>query len=291
MPAPVTEVPTDQVIVRFKERARISAAERGRSYAAAGSKAGLALKDLRATWAGARVLQADRKLSIEQTGTLLGALRADPDVEYAEPDLVMRPMSVATSNDTFFPLQWDFFESQGGMRVPEAWAASKGEGVVVAVVDTGITTHSDLDANVLPGYDMIWNPFVTRDGDGRDADPRDPGDWIGAGQCYDGSAAGQSSWHGTHVAGTIAAVTDNNKGVAGVAPEAKILPIRALGACGGYSSDIADAIVWAAGGLVAGTAGNANPAQVINLSLGGSGACSDTYQTAIDFAVSRGHQW
>ncbi|WP_185982195.1 S8 family serine peptidase [Arthrobacter sp. KBS0703] len=195
---------------------------------------------------------------------------------------------MSTSNDTFYPLQWDFFESQGGMRVPAAWSVSKGKGVVVAVVDTGITSHSDLNANVLPGYDMISSSGAARDGDGRDADPRDEGDWTGADQCFYGDGGGQSSWHGTHVAGTVAAVTDNNQGVAGVAPEAKILPMRALGACGGYSSDIADAIIWAAGGSVSGTPSNANPARVINLSLGGSGACSSTYQSAIDLATSRG---
>ncbi len=280
--------PTDQLIVKFKEQARTSAVERGRSYAAAGSKIGVALKDVRGTSSGARVLRAERKLNSEDTSTLLQTMRADPDVAYAEPDLRMKPMSAPSSNDTYYPLQWDFFESRGGMRVPEAWTVSKGQGVVVAVVDTGITDHSDLNANVLPGYDMISNSVAARDGDGRDANPQDEGDWTGAGQCYYGSGGGQSSWHGTHVAGTVAAVTDNNQGVAGVAPEAKILPLRAMGACGGYSSDIADAIVWAAGGSVEGIPDNANPARVVNLSLGGSGACSITYQAAINLATSRG---
>src|SRR5690606_14514741 len=97
-----------------------------------------------------------------------------------------------------------------------------------------------------------------------------------------------SSWHGTHVAGTIAAVTNNNKGVAGVAHGAKVVPVRVLGRGGGYLSDIADAIVWAAGGSVSGVPANGNPAEVINMSLGGSGSCSSTYQSAINSAVNRG---
>ncbi|MFJ5698430.1 S8 family serine peptidase [Arthrobacter sp. NPDC093139] len=280
--------PTDQIIVKFKEQARTGAVERGRSYAAAGSKVGAVLKDVRGTSSGARVLRAERNLPPSDTSSLLETLRADPKVAYAEVDLRMKPMSFPSSNDTYYPLQWDFFEAQGGMRVPGAWSVSKGKGVVVAVVDTGITDHSDLNANVLPGYDMISNSYAARDGDGRDANPQDEGDWTSAGQCFYGSGGGQSSWHGTHVAGTVAALTDNNQGVAGVAPEAKILPLRALGACGGYTSDIADAIIWAAGGSVEGIPDNANPARVVNLSLGGSGACSITYQSAINLATSRG---
>ncbi|NQD95047.1 S8 family serine peptidase, partial [Pseudomonas sp. CrR25] len=122
------------------------------------------------------------------------------------------------------------------------------------------------------------------DGNGRDADPSDPGDWT-TGQCDQPS---DSSWHGTHVAGTIAAVTHNGLGVAGVAYGAKIMPVRVLGTCGGYTSDIADGIVWASGGSVSGVPTTSTPAQVINMSLGGSGSCSITTQNAINGAVSRG---
>src|SRR5690606_31257016 len=155
-----------------------------------------------------------------------------------------------------------------------------GNGVVVAVLDTGITRHGDLDANVLPGYDFISDAGKANDGDGRDNDPSDPGDWVTLNQCPGGNRAENSSWHGTHVAGTIAAVTNNAKGVAGTAFGARILPVRVLGTCGGYDSDIADAIVWAAGGSVSGVPTNANPAEVINLSLGGGGACGRTSQNA-----------
>ncbi len=160
---------------------------------------------------------------------------------------------------------------------------------MVAVIDTGITGHPDLDANILPGYDFISDTFVSRDGDGRDDDPADEGDWNPeANECYTDSEVTDSSWHGTHVAGTIAAVTNNAVGVAGTAYNAKIVPVRVLGRCGGYTSDIADAIVWASGGTVSGVPANPNPAEVINMSLGGSGTCSSTYQNAITAAVNRG---
>ena len=159
---------------------------------------------------------------------------------------------------------------------------------MVAVLDTGITNHSDLNANILPGYDFIIDTSVSNDGDGRDSDPGDPGDWVAANQCGGIHAAQNSSWHGTHVAGTVAAVTNNGKGVAGVAYGAKVVPVRVLGTCGGYDSDIADAITWASGGTVSGVPANANPAEVINLSLGGSGACGTTTQNAINGAVGRG---
>ncbi|MEM1439610.1 MAG: S8 family peptidase, partial [Pseudomonadota bacterium] len=123
---------------------------------------------------------------------------------------------------------------------------------------------------------------------GRDSDASDPGDASSAGQCGPGQPARSSSWHGTHVAGTVAAVTNNGTGVAGVAYGAKIVPLRALGRCGGYTSDIADSIIWASGGSVAGTPANANPADVINMSLGGGGACSTTTQSAINTARANG---
>src|SRR3990167_4488880 len=176
-----------------------------------------------------------------------------------------------------------------GINVRPAWDKSTGAGVVVAVIDTGITNHADLNANLLPGYDFISDTFVSRDGDGRDANPNDEGDWNPvAGECYLNSPVTNSSWHGTHVAGTVAAVTNNSTGVAGTAFNAKVVPVRVLGKCGGYTSDIADAIVWASGGTVSGVPANANPAEVINMSLGGGGSCSTTYQNAINGAVGRG---
>ncbi|MDZ7904014.1 MAG: S8 family serine peptidase [Rheinheimera sp.] len=97
---------------------------------------------------------------------------------------------------------------------------------------------------------MISDSFVGNDGGGRDSDAKDPGDWIIANECGGTHSASNSSWHGTHVAGTIAAVTNNGTGVAGVAYGAKVMPVRVLGKCGGYTSDIADGIIWALKGTV-----------------------------------------
>jgi serine protease len=163
-----------------------------------------------------------------------------------------------------------------------------GAGVTVAVIDTGITPHSDLSANVLPGFDFISSATTARDGNGRDSNPNDEGDWNNAGECGLGSPAENSSWHGTHVSGTIGALSNNLVGVAGIATQAKILPVRVLGKCGGTTSDIADAITWASGGRVNGVPTNTHIAKVINLSLGGSGACGNTFQRAINGAVNRG---
>jgi serine protease len=155
------------------------------------------------------------------------------------------------------------------------------------VIDTGFRPHADLAANLVGGFDMISDPFVANDGGGRDSNAIDPGDFNTAGQCGTGSRAANSSWHGTHVSGTVAAVTNNGSGVAGVAFGAKVVPIRALGRCGGLLSDIADAIIWGSGGTVAGVPANANPARVLNLSLGGGGRCSATMQAAVNSARSR----
>jgi serine protease len=196
--------------------------------------------------------------------------------------------ALMTPNDSRYTEQWDLYETTGGMRLPAAWDKSTGSGIKVAVIDTGYRPHADLSGQILQGYDFISDTAVANDGNGRDSDASDPGDWIAAGECGAGSPAQNSSWHGTHVAGTIAALTNNGTGVAGIAYGAKIVPARVLGKCGGYTSDIADAITWASGGTVSGVPANANKAQVINMSLGGSGACDTTTQTAINGARSRG---
>ncbi len=205
-------------------------------------------------------------------------IAADPNVEYVEVDQIMKPLM--TPNDTHYATYlWGLQSGVPGIKADQAWNTTDGSGVVVAVIDTGYVTHSDLGANILPGYDFISNTRVSGDGNGRDADPSDPGDYY---------RNEDSSWHGTHVAGTVAAVGNNNKGVIGVAYGAKVVPVRVLGRGGGYTSDIADGITWASGGSVAGVPANANPAEVINMSLGGASTCSSTYQAAIDGAVSRG---
>ncbi|WP_458112894.1 S8 family serine peptidase [Arthrobacter sp. R1-13] len=289
---------TDQIIVKFKAKAAPGSAMRAQAFGKVAQIAGAPAKDLRATSAGARVLRTERALNPGEIEKALAALRADPAVEYAEPDHRMH--RAAAPNDPYYsgvwgPEQWGLGEENSGMRMEGAWTVSKGAGAVVAVVDTGITSHSDLNGNVLPGYDMMSDPDYSRDSDGRDANPRDEGDWTAANECQDGLPASDSSWHGTQVAGIIAAVGNNAQGMIGVAPEAKILPVRALGPCGGYTSDIADGIIWAAGKTVEVEEGeeeipvNPNPARVINLSLGGvSPRCSVTFQNAVNVAYNSG---
>ncbi len=236
--------------------------------------------------AGRHVVKADRTLSKQETQQMLDLLAQNPNVASVEEDKMMH--ALATPNDAQYTSQWHYYETTGGMRVPAAWDLATGTGVVVAVLDTGYRPHADLNANIITGYDMISDSFVGNDGGGRDSDAKDPGDWIIANECGGTHSASNSSWHGTHVAGTIAAVTNNGTGVAGVAYGAKVMPVRVLGKCGGYTSDIADGIIWASGGTVSGVPTTTTPAKVINMSLGGSGACDTTTQAAINSARSRG---
>jgi serine protease len=199
-----------------------------------------------------------------------------------------------TPNDPRFAThQWHLTNPDGGINAPAAWDISTGQGIVVAVLDTGILAgHPDMGSgtHILEGYDFITDPFVSRRAtDERVPGALDQGDWNPvAGECYAGSPVRNSSWHGTHTAGTVAELTNNGLGGAGVAFDAQILPVRVLGRCGGYTSDIADAMVWASGGTIPGVAANTNPAEVISLSLGGSGACEAYEQAAINTAVANG---
>lgn len=286
-PRPAYEV-TDRVIVKYKSSAALGQAA-GMSDAqlnALAQRTGMGLRPIRRLSSGAHLLQLVNRQAGVRMADVISALMTDADVEYAEADVKMYPLAVP--NDSRYNEQWQYFEAIGGLNLPSAWDTTQGLGAVVAVIDTGYLPHADLAANILPGYDMISDPSIAQDGNARDADARDNGDWEPAGGCYTGSPASNSSWHGTHVAGTIAAVSNNNFGVAGVAYRAKVLPVRVLGRCGGYMSDIADGIIWAAGGSVTGVPANANPAKVLNLSLGGSGSCSITTQNAINAARSLG---
>ncbi|MFD0358763.1 S8 family serine peptidase, partial [Streptomyces sp. NPDC127110] len=287
-PAAPAAAPVENLIVGYKS----SASEAGSNDAAAtdaaakGQKAGKKAKFDRRLGTGAALVSLGGATAPADAAKLMEQFRADPDVAYVEPD--SRAYAMATPNDTEYAKQWDLFEPTAGMNVPAAWDKTTGSGVTVAVIDTGYVAHSDLAPNVVAGYDFISSSTAARDGNGRDNNPADQGDWSAAGECGTGSKASDSSWHGTHVAGTIAAATNNAKGVAGIAYNSKVQPIRVLGKCGGATSDIVDAITWASGGTVAGVPANATPAKVINMSLGGSGACTATYQNAINAAVARG---
>lgn len=226
---------------------------------------------------GAKLIRLDREINVEQRKQLEIALRQDPTVRAVEPNGFAYRMY--EPNDPLFPQQWHYQGPGMGINAIEAWDSVSGAGSVVAVLDTGQVNHADLAGQFIDGYDFITDPANARDGDGRDPDPNDEGDWDDK---YD------SSWHGTHVAGTVAAVTDNNLGVAGVAHGAKVQHVRVLGNMGGAWTDLSDAIIWASGGNVPGVPDNPTPADVINMSLGGGVACQTFMQDAIDIALANG---
>ncbi len=210
-------------------------------------------------------------LNEAETLALIDELSARPDVAYAEPNTIKT--IAKTPNDPFYAYQWHY----EAMNLPAAWDIEDGAagGVTVAVIDTGSVPHPDLQGVWAGGYDFVSNPAYSADGDGYDADPTDLG--------------GESFYHGTHVAGTVAASTDNGSGVAGVSWGAKLLSVRVLGATGiGTLSDTVNGALWAAGEPVEGVPINPNPAQVINLSLGGEAPCSMFEQSAIDTVRAKG---
>ncbi len=278
----------DGFIVHYREGARAvaSRAVLQASLDQTSRQVGAHATHIRRLAAGGELIEFNRSFSRLDAQSVMEVIAADPDVVYVEPNA--RMTIALTPNDTNYGQQWHYFETAGGLNLPQAWDIATGAGVTVAVLDTGSTSHSDLNANTVAGYDFISSSATARDGNGRDANPQDEGDWYAANECVAGWPASGSSWHGTHVAGTIAAVTNNNSGVAGVAFGAKIQHVRVLGKCGGTLADIADAIVWASGGSVSGVPANATPAKVINMSLGGGGSCGTTYQNAINSAVNRG---
>jgi len=302
-----TDRPTDQLMIRFAPIAGRApeAAARQQLLDRMNAAAGTTLTFVRPMSGDAFVYRLPKPLAVDQVAAIARDLAALPEIDHAEPDIIMRHTGVRmvspltgtpraadqSPNDPGFADQWHYRYTPGdeeGANLEPAWAITTGSAdVVVAVIDTGITGHADLAGRTVPGYDFITNPATANDGDGRDPDPSDPGDWNEDGQCG-GDPFSPSSWHGTHVAGTIGAATNNGDDVAGVNWQAKIQPVRVLGRCGGNPSDIIDAIRWAAGLNVPGVPANANPARVLNLSLGGSGTCSVLMQGAVNDAVAAG---
>ena len=288
-PAPPgqADLPTDQVVVRLVDG-------RAPDEASLGASAGQALRIVRQLDDGSWVLSLNGRQPLAAVKGVTQRLSARQDVAYAEPDALM--VATATPDDPRYPEQWHYFSPSSGSygaNLPAAWDLTTGSSsVVVGVIDTGYRPHADLTGRIVPGYDFIGDGLVANDGGARDSDASDPGDWITSAESasgyFAGCRVGDSSWHGTHVAGTIGAATNNNLGVAGIDWNARVQPLRVLGKCGGYTTDIADAIRWGAGLSVGGLPANPTPAKVLNLSLGGSGACAATYQSAITAAVTAG---
>lgn len=300
---------TDRFIVTYRNpvaqgaASNTFAAAMSRSAVASGAAARPVSRFVRRLAAGGDLVRMSRKLNVTEATALMKQVAADPNVISVKPDVrrlpvdggpsVRRAAATVVPNDpNYATYQWDYFDATGGVHVPAAWDISTGQGLVVAVLDTGIVNHPDIDLSLAAqGYDFISDGFIS----GRQTDDRvpggwDTGDWTSTepytSQC---GMSEDSSWHGTHVAGTVAELTNNGIGLAGLAHDATVLPVRVLGHCGGYDSDIADAIVWASGGHVDGVPDNLHPAQVINMSLGGFGACADSpLGDAIAVALARG---
>lgn len=300
----------DRFIVQYRSGASASrtAGTASSHVATALSRAGLkaagtravSMRAVRRTALGSHVLAASRPLDKAEAERFLAQLQADPQVAWAQPDYIKQALDTVPGDPRYADLQWDMHHPVGGVRAPRAWDVGNGRDMVVAVIDTGYVPHADLSANLLPGYDFVSahgqlvdgtrHPDIAGDGNGRDPDARDPGDWTDDSMAAWCGTRGPSSWHGSHVAGTVAAVANNGIGIAGLAHGAKVQPVRALGHCGGATSDIVDAITWASGGSVDGVPANPTPADVINLSLGAAVACTrdPATQAAIDGALSRG---
>ncbi len=288
------------------------------------SLAGVPVSWLRGAHDGGNVIQMMQRLPIAQVEEIAARIGQDPEVEYAQPDFIRTAQIVPT--DPCYAAasvgacgggyQWDLFDPVGGINMPAAWDLTTGSAAInVSVIDTGaLVDHPDLAGRFVGGYDMIADCAVGNDGqpgpctwssqtpafNSRDGDAADTGDWISGAEnsgfgssappynWFQGCRASNSSWHGTHVAGTIGAIPNNGIGISGINWVSKIVPLRVLGKCGGYTSDIADAMVWAAGGSVPGLPANANPARVLSLSLGGGGSCDAASQSAINTALGLG---
>lgn len=259
----------------------------------------------------AEQMQQDAVLATE---CVVKLLQETGDYEYVEKDYIFsnqmlrKPKSKPATalglkpNDPLFGLQWHFKDngaaagqSAGGAGFSNFWNRAKLTGsrsVTVAIVDTGLQmNHPDIagSKNLAPGFDMVSDPMMGNDGDGRDTDPNDPGD-----KCDPADPTARDTFHGTHVAGTVGvAATNNASGIAGGAWDVTIVPVRALGRCGGRLSDINDAIRWAAGRVPGrdaqgGEVWNSHPADIINLSIGLFEPCPASMQAAIDDAVAAG---
>ena len=321
-----------EVIVRFKSGAGLL-----RTYPLAGRDSAATARVMmgrRASVLGARIgrpMEAgqaigERTQVMRATGmdaaALARRLAADPDVEFAEPNGRVRIQGAP--NDPLYAAAAPGVRPNGPdsgqwyLRAPTpavvssidievAWLRTLGSAsVVVAVLDTGVRfDHPDLGrastgGRLLPGYDFVSNTTVANDGDGRDADSSDPGDWISNADLAADAAlpanrrnfadctVKNSSWHGTRTASVVGAATNDGLGMAGTAPGVSVLPVRVLGKCAGSAADVQAGMLWASGISVPGVPDNPTPAKVLNLSLGGGGACTAAYQNAVDQILARG---
>ena len=278
------------LIVRYRgaeKRAQAKAGQRigAQEMQALSAITGIPIVASRAMSGESFVLHFAAQVDLVEAELAAQRLQMDPAVDYASPNGILT--TAAQPNDGNFGLQWNFVDPVSGINAPAAWDITTGRpDAVVAVVDTGVIAHPEFGTRLLAGYDFVSTIERGNDGDARDASGLDSGDWAPAGICGSATAAARnSSWHGSHVAGIIGAAGNNGSGIAGVNWNSRILPVRALGRCGsGLESDILDGLRWSVGLSVPGVPDNANPAWVVNMSLGGSGNClvdRPAYQEAI----------
>ncbi|MGE5115410.1 MAG: S8 family peptidase [Betaproteobacteria bacterium] len=273
-------------------------------------RAGVAATRIRPTGRASQRLDFGHVLGRDEAEHLAARLSAQPEVQWVDFNTRERRLALPNPNDPFYQSGQQWWLQQppsavgyaGAPGFSAAWAISTGAAVpaaVVAVLDTGITCHDDLGnmtagcigGHVLPGYDFVSDTTFANDGNGRDADPRDPGDWVSkedlANPLFASCDVENSSWHGTDMTGLIGALTDNGIGVAAANWEAQIVPVRVAGKCGADVTDIIDGMYWAAGlrapdGSLDAVPVNAHPARIVNISFGSSNACGPEYQAAID---------
>jgi serine protease len=302
--------PADGLIVKLKD---VPSREAAQALGANASRAdrlqrvlresAMAVTRTRPTGLAAHRIDFGRVLGHDEAERLAEQLRARPDVEWAVPNTRERRLDVVP-NDPFYQAgdQWWLQQVRGSNQnaladrlrgVPgfaAAWSLSTGSpAAVVAVLDTGITSDPELAGHILPGYDFVSTLEYANDGDGRDNDPSDPGDWVTQAEVdtnpslFGGCTVENSSWHGTNIAGLIAAATNElpPRGVAAINWDARVLPVRVAGKCGADVADIVDGMYYAAGIHRDGVPDNKNPARIINISFGGSEPCNEAYQSAI----------
>jgi serine protease len=297
--APAT---AQQLIIKLRAGAAASQAQAGvarERLAALFSRSGVRLVAHRPITALIHAVQVEPAAG-ESLAATLARLRADSEVEYAVQD--ERRYIHAAPNDPLYPQQWYLqtaAATPSAVDALDAWATTTGSAsLVIADIDTGVRPdHPDLTGRLLTGYCFISDPFIANGGACPGAGAADPGDWITSSditnnpnECSNATAT-PSSWHGTRVAGILGASTNNGVGVAGLTWGPSILPVRALGKCGGIDSDIITAMLWA-GGIAVTVNGtnltNPNPARIINMSLGGTGSCPSSYIEAIGQLTAAG---
>ena len=317
---------TDRLIVKWRSVEPDARAPYGERVDALARRLGRRMNRGRDIGGGMSVVRLAEAQSGADLSATMASLRADPDVELVEPDRRVRALAYTPNdplftafvqyNGTIYGRQWYLRSFQpAAIRASDAWDITRGGAsaqtspVVVAVIDSGVrASHPDLAGKLLPGYDFVSVAAVANDGDQWDADPSDPGDFLTAadlasptfkdGKCGSGENHDQptdSTWHGTRVSALLAADTDNGEGIAGAGFNIRVLPVRALGKCGGFESDVIAGMYWAAGLAIppplildASLPVNQHPAKVINLSLGSEGACSATYTAAVRDLTAQG---